>query len=219
MTEKICFIVTAIGESGTETRDRADEVFSYLIAPVCEELGYKPVRVDQVDAVDNINETIINYLKTAPMVVADMTGHNPNAFYELGFRQALELPLVPIIQTGNKLPFDVISQRTVFYNLSVGKIGQSKRELKAKMKSFENFEMPESRLDKSLTLEDLNDNLNKKLDKILNLLENKQSYSSFTPIRDINVKPFTSEHQSIIQQIQDKTNQFQRSPLFPEDKK
>ncbi len=27
MTEKICFIVTAIGESGTETRDRADEVF------------------------------------------------------------------------------------------------------------------------------------------------------------------------------------------------
>ena len=44
MTEKICFIVTAIGESGTETRDRADEVFSYLIAPVCEELGYKPVR-------------------------------------------------------------------------------------------------------------------------------------------------------------------------------
>lgn len=93
MTEKICFIVTAIGESGTETRDRADEVFSYLISPVCEELGYKPVRVDQVDAVDNINETIINYLKTAPMVVADMTGHNPNAFYELGFRQALELPL------------------------------------------------------------------------------------------------------------------------------
>jgi len=219
MTEKICFIVTAIGESGTETRDRADEVFSYLIALVCEELGYKPVRVDQVDAVDNINETIINYLKTAPMVVADMTGHNPNAFYELGFRQALELPLVPIIQTGNKLPFDVISQRTVFYNLSVGKIGQSKRELKAKMKSFENFEMPESRLDKSLTLEDLNDNLNKKLDKILNLLENKQSYSSFTPVRDINVKPFISEHQSIIQQIQDKTNQFQRSPLFHEDKK
>lgn len=219
MTEKICFIVTAIGESGTETRDRADEVFSYLISPVCEELGYKPVRVDQVDAVDNINETIINYLKTAPMVVADMTGHNPNAFYELGFRQALELPLVPIIQAGNRLPFDVISQRTVFYNLSVGKIGQSKKDLKAKMKSFENFVMPENRNDKIITLDELDDKLTKKLNKILNLLENKQSYSSFTPVRDINVKPFISEHQSIIQQIQDKTNQFQRSPLFPEDKK
>lgn len=219
MTEKICFIVTAIGESGTETRDRADEVFSYLIAPVCEELGYKPVRVDQVDAVDNINETIINYLKTAPMVVADMTGHNPNAFYELGFRQALELPLVPIIQTGNKLPFDVISQRTVFYNLSVGKIEQSKRDLKAKMKSFENFEMPENRAERNLTLDDLNDNLTKKLNKILNLLENQQSYSPLVNTHDFDLNPSKIDYQSIIQQAQERINQAQNRPLFPEDKK
>ena len=219
MTEKICFIVTAIGESGTETRDRADEVFSYLIAPVCVELGYKPVRVDQVDAVDNINETIINYLKTAPMVVADMTGHNPNAFYELGFRQALELPLVPIIQAGNRLPFDVISQRTVFYNLSVGKIEQSKKDLKAKMKSFENFEMPENRAERDLTLEDLNDNLTKKLNKILNLLENQQSYSSLVNTYDFNAKPITGAHQSILKDLQDKLNQTHNRPLFPEDKK
>lgn len=219
MTEKICFIVTAIGESGTETRDRADEVFSYLIAPVCEELGYKPVRVDQVDAVDNINETIINYLKTAPMVVADMTGHNPNAFYELGFRQAKELPLVPIIQAGNGLPFDVISQRTVFYNLSVGKIEQSKKELKAKMKSFENFEMPENRAERDLTLEDLNDNLNKKLNKILNLLENQQSYSPLVNTHDFDLNPSKIDYQSIIQQAQERINQSQNHPLFPEDKK
>ena len=218
MTEKICFIVTAIGESGTETRDRADEVFSYLIAPVCEELGYKPVRVDQVDAVDNINETIINYLKTAPMVVADMTGHNPNAFYELGFRQALELPLVPIIQAGNRLPFDVISQRTVFYNLSVGKIGQSKKDLKAKMKSFENFEMPESRIERSITLDDLNDNLTKKLNKILNLLENQQSYSSLVNTHDFDLKSSKIDYQSIIQQAEERLNQAQNRPLFPEDK-
>ena len=219
MTEKICFIVTAIGESGTETRDRADEVFSYLIAPVCEELGYKPVRVDQVDAVDNINETIISYLKTAPMVVADMTGHNPNAFYELGFRQALELPLVPIIQMGNKLPFDVISQRTVFYNLSVGKIEQSKKELKAKMKSFENFEMPESRAERSLTLDDLNDNLTKKLNKILNLLEKQQSYSPLLHTHDLDFKPSQIDYQSIIQQTQERLKQAQNHPLFPADKK
>lgn len=219
MTEKICFIVTAIGESGTETRDRADEVFSYLIAPVCEELGYKPVRVDQVDAVDNINETIINYLKTAPMVVADMTGHNPNAFYELGFRQAKELPLVPIIQAGNGLPFDVISQRTVFYNLSVGKIEQSKRELKAKMKSFENFEMPENRAERDLTLEDLNDNLTKKLNKILNLLEKNQSNYSPGIIRGLNLNESQFGYQSIIQQSQDRITRIQNPLSSHEDKK
>lgn len=219
MTEKICFIVTAIGESGTETRDRADEVFSYLIAPVCEELGYKPVRVDQVDAVDNINETIINYLKTAPMVVADMTGHNPNAFYELGFRQAKELPLVPIIQAGNGLPFDVISQRTVFYNLSVGKIEQSKKDLKAKMKSFENFEMPENRAERDLTLEDLNDNLTKKLNKILNLLEKQQSYSPLIHTHDFNLRTPQIDYQSFVQQSQDRITRIQNPLSSHEDKK
>lgn len=219
MTEKICFIVTAIGESGTPTRERADNVYRYLIAPVCEELGYKPVRVDHVNAVDNINETVINYLKTAPMVIADMTEHNPNAFYELGFRQARELPLVPIIKVGERLPFDVITTRTVFYDTDVAKIEDSKENLKSKILSFENFEMPESRTERTLTLDDVNDNLTKKLNKILNLLEKQQSYSSLAHTYDFNAKPIIGDHQSIIQRIKDETNQFQRNPLFPGDKK
>ena len=219
MTEKICFIVTAIGESGTPTRERADNVYRYLIAPVCEELGYKPVRVDHVNAVDNINETVINYLKTAPMVIADMTEHNPNAFYELGFRQARELPLVPIIKVGERLPFDVITTRTVFYDTDVAKIEDSKENLKSKILSFENFEMPESRAEKSLTLDDLNDNLTKKLNKILNLLEKQQSYSSLVHTYDFNAKPTIGDHQSITQRVQEIINQTHNRPLFPEDKK
>lgn len=219
MTEKICFIVTAIGESGTPTRERADNVYRYLIAPVCEELGYRPVRVDHVNAVDNINTTIINYLKTAPMVIADMTDHNPNAFYELGFRQALELPLVPIIKVGGNLPFDVMTTRTVFYDTDVAKIEESKENLRAKIQSFENFEMPESRIDKSVTLEELDDKLTKKLNKILNLLEKQQSYSSRVHTYDFNAKPTIGDHQSITQRVQEIINQTHNRPLFPEDKK
>ena len=219
MTEKICFIVTAIGESGTPTRERADNVYKYLIAPVCEELGYKPVRVDHVNAVDNINTTIINYLKTAPMVIADMTDHNPNAFYELGFRQALELPLVPIIKVGGNLPFDVMTTRTVFYDTDVAKIEESKENLKAKIQSFKNFEMPESRLDKSLTLEDLNDKLTKKLDKILNLLEKNQSNSSRGIIGGLNLNESQIDYQSLIQQSQDRITRTQNLLSSLEDKK
>ena len=219
MTEKICFIVTAIGESGTPTRERADNVYKYLIAPVCEELGYRPVRVDHVNAVDNINETVINYLKTAPMVIADMTEHNPNAFYELGFRQARELPLVPIIKVGERLPFDVITTRTVFYDTDVAKIEDSKENLKSKILSFENFEMPESRIERSLTLEDLNDNLTKKLNKILNLLEKQQSYSPLSHTHDFNLRTPQIDYQSLIKHSEDRITQIQ-SPLSSlEDKK
>nr|DAZ04930.1 MAG TPA: CMP/hydroxymethyl CMP hydrolase [Caudoviricetes sp.] len=219
MTEKICFIVTAIGESGTPTRERADNVYKYLIAPVCEELGYKPVRVDHVNAVDNINTTIINYLKTAPMVIADMTDHNPNAFYELGFRQALELPLVPIIKVGGNLPFDVMTTRTVFYDTDVAKIEESKENLKAKIQSFKNFEMPESRLDKSLTLDDLDDKLTKKLDKILNLLEKNQSNSSLGIIGGLNLNESQIDYQSLTQQYQDRITRTQNLLSSHEDKK
>lgn len=218
MTEKICFIVTAIGESGTPTRERADNVYKYLIAPVCEELGFKPVRVDHVNAVDNINETVINHLKTAPMVVADMTDHNPNAFYELGFRQARELPLVPIIKVGERLPFDVITTRTVFYDTDVAKIEESKENLKAQIQSFENFEMPESRAERSLTLDDLNDNLTKKLNKILNLLEKQQSYSPLLHTHNFDFKPSQIDNESIIKQAQEIINRTKNRPLFPEDK-
>jgi len=219
MTEKICFIVTAIGESGTPTRERADNVYKYLIAPVCEELGYKPVRVDHVNAVDNINATIINYLKTAPMVIADMTDHNPNAFYELGFRQALELPLVPIIRVGERLPFDVMTTRTVFYDTDVSKIQESKENLKSKIQSFENFKMPESSLDKSVTLDELDDKLTKKLDKILNLLEKNQSNYSPGIIRGLNLNESQFGYQSIIQQSQDRITQTQSLLSSLEDKK
>ena len=219
MTEKICFIVTAIGESGTPTRERADNVYKYLIAPVCEELGYKPIRVDHVNAVDNINATIINYLKTAPMVIADMTDHNPNAFYELGFRQALELPLVPIIRVGGNLPFDVMTTRTVFYDTDVSKIEESKIDLKAKIQSFENFKMPESSLDKSVTLDELDDKLTKKLDKILNLLEKQQSYSPLLHTHDFNLRTPQIDYQSLIKRSEDRITQIQ-SPLSSlEDKK
>ncbi|VTC64295.1 Uncharacterised protein [Streptococcus pneumoniae] len=197
-----------------------NELTTYIdifIAPVCEELGYKPVRVDHVNAVDNINETVINYLKTAPMVIADMTDHNPNAFYELGFRQARELPLVPIIKVGERLPFDVITTRTVFYDTDVAKIEDSKENLKSKILSFENFEMPESRTERTLTLDDVNDNLSKKLNKILNLLEKQQSYSSLVHTHDFKAPQI--DYQSLIQEAQDRVNRIQRNPLFPEDKK
>lgn len=151
------------------------------------------------------------------MVIADMTDHNPNAFYELGFRQARELPLVPIIKVGERLPFDVITTRTVFYDTDVAKIEDSKENLKSKILSFENFEMPESRTERTLTLDDVNDNLSKKLNKILNLLEKQQSYSSLVHTHDFKAPQI--DYQSLIQEAQDRVNRIQRNPLFPEDKK
>src|SRR5260370_142924 len=44
---------------------------------------------------------------SAKMVVADLTWHNANAFYELAVRHMANKPAVHIIKRGQKIPFDV----------------------------------------------------------------------------------------------------------------
>jgi hypothetical protein len=47
------------------------------------------------------------------LVIADLTGSNPNVFYELAIRHAIRKPLVQIIQKDEKIPFDVAGMRTI----------------------------------------------------------------------------------------------------------
>ena len=63
-----CFVVSPIGNEGSEVRKRADQVFKYIISPVCEECGFEAVRVDKVNQADSITQTIIDYLRTAELV-------------------------------------------------------------------------------------------------------------------------------------------------------
>jgi hypothetical protein len=50
------------------------------------------------------------------MVVADLTGHNANAFYELAVRHMVKLPLVQMIVKGERIPFDVAASRVLYYD-------------------------------------------------------------------------------------------------------
>lgn len=115
MDKKTCFVVCPIGDDNSETRKRSDVILKHIIKPVCEQFGYEVVRVDQLKTVDRIDHTIIEYLETAELVIADMTEHNANAFYEFGYRQATNLPLIPMIEENESIPFDVATLRTIKY--------------------------------------------------------------------------------------------------------
>lgn len=153
MSNKTCFVVTAIGQAGSQERIHADKVFTYLIEPVCSELNIQVIRVDRETTNGDINESILNHLKNDDLVIADLTGYNANAFYEFGYRQALGLPVVPIIKHDQRLPFDVISKRTVFYDTDVSTIEDSKSKLKNMILDFKNFIMPNKRDDTKSELE------------------------------------------------------------------
>jgi hypothetical protein len=49
-------------------------------------------RADEIKAPGDINSQIINRLMDAELVIADMSMHNANAFYELAIRHMVRLP-------------------------------------------------------------------------------------------------------------------------------
>lgn len=110
---RICFVVAPIGDPESETRRRSDQILKHVIAPVCESAGYKPVRADQISEPGIITTQVIQHIIDDAMVIADLSGRNPNVFYELAIRHVLRKPYVQIIQIGERIPFDVSAIRTI----------------------------------------------------------------------------------------------------------
>lgn len=60
-----------------------------------------------------ISRQIIERLINADVVVADLSGHNPNVFYELAMRHAFTKPSILLYDPALPLPFDVKDLRAI----------------------------------------------------------------------------------------------------------
>ena len=116
MPEKLCFVIAPIGEPDSDTRKRSDQVLKHVIEPPCQERGYNVVRADKTSQPGLITTQVIDKLLKAELVVADLTEHNPNVFYELAVRHAAQKPIIHLIEDGESIPFDVADFRTIRVN-------------------------------------------------------------------------------------------------------
>lgn len=112
----ICFIISPIGEPNSDTRKRSDQILRFILKPAAEECGYDAKRADEISEPGDISIQVINHILDDPIVIADLTGHNPNVFYELAIRHVIRKPFIQIIEDGDSIPFDVFGMRTVKVN-------------------------------------------------------------------------------------------------------
>ena len=105
-TLPLCFAIGPYGATGSQTRQWSDFVFSKVIAPV---LGndYQVQRTIDRPEPGEISARIERDLRQARLVIADLTDANPNVYFELGFRHAIERPFIHIARAGTTLPFDI----------------------------------------------------------------------------------------------------------------
>lgn len=149
-----CFYITPIGEEGSEQRQHSDLFMGSLIEPAIQELGLKLVRADQIGEAGLITAQIIEHIVRSPLVIADLSYHNPNVFYELALRHAVRRPIVQVIRSADRIPFDLQPFRTIIIDNSsiytlVPKLETYRAEIAAQMRMA--MESPAGDSDNPLT--------------------------------------------------------------------
>lgn len=91
-----------------------DETYKTL-KEASSEVGMDCVRVDDIWENNSIMQDIASLICRAQVVVADLTGKNPNVFYETGIVHTLGREVILITQNPEDVPFDLRHLRNIKY--------------------------------------------------------------------------------------------------------
>jgi hypothetical protein len=111
--QKVCFYITPIGDDTSEERKHSNMFLSSLIEPALAGFGLDVVRADKIAQPGMITSQVLEHVLRSKLVIADLSFHNPNVFYEMALRHATKLPIVQICRKMDRLPFDVNQVRTI----------------------------------------------------------------------------------------------------------
>src|SRR5215470_9053725 len=111
-----CFVISPIGQEGTDVRRHADEVFKHIILPAMKKCGLEPHRSDHLSAPGRISGQMFERILSDDLCIAVLTNHNPNVFYELAIAHFARRPVIIMLEKGEDLPFDIKDLRCVYYD-------------------------------------------------------------------------------------------------------
>lgn len=92
------------------------EIYKLGIKPACESAGAYCERVDEQFFHESILVRIYNQIAKADIIVSDMTGRNPNVFYETGYAHALNKQVILLTQNAYDIPFDLKHYPHIVYS-------------------------------------------------------------------------------------------------------
>jgi len=100
-------------------KEHFKHVFDHLFVPALNVGGYG-ITPPSASGSDLIQAEIIKNLETSDLVLCDISTFNPNVFFELGIRTALDRPVALVMDNYTpKIPFDTSSINTHTYNASL----------------------------------------------------------------------------------------------------
>ena len=106
-----CFVMMPFGQWN-------DVYYKEIYVPAIKEAGFEPVRGDEMFSSGSVVEQIWEQIDKAKVLVADLTGKNPNVFYELGLAHAAIKSVVFTSAILADVPFDLRHLRVIVYDVN-----------------------------------------------------------------------------------------------------
>ena len=121
--EKTCFVIMPFGKKEVAGKEvDFDNIYKNIFEPAIntvttpENESLIAKRTDMDAFSGSINQEMFEYIMYSRMAFADISGFNPNVFYEIGARHsAQESGTVVFRQTGHAIPFDITSIKVFEY--------------------------------------------------------------------------------------------------------
>lgn len=85
------------------------------IKQACEDEGYECQRSDDINKTGPVLVHIMEGIRTARVVIADLSGLNANVFYELGMAHVVKDEVILLTQDLKNVPFDLRHSRCISY--------------------------------------------------------------------------------------------------------
>jgi hypothetical protein len=97
-------------------KDEMDDIYHYGIQGAVRAAGFLCERADIASFTGDVMDWVRKRVRTAALMVADLTEANPNVYLEVGYAWGCEIPTVLLVKDTDHLRFDTQGQRCLLYN-------------------------------------------------------------------------------------------------------
>ena len=138
--EDYCFVLMPFSEF-----DDIQIVYTNHVKKVLEtKCNIRCERADDIYDISGVMQSVWEGINRARIIIADLTGRNPNVFYELGIAHTLGKPVIMITQSMDYVPFDLRHLRCIVYTYKPKHIDKFEERLSSTVRSVLSSTTPPS---------------------------------------------------------------------------
>lgn len=113
-----------------------DDIFNYVIKPAMEANDLFALKADNIYQPGNILSQVWHEIRSAEVLLADVSGHNPNVIFELGLCYGVQRCPIILTRDPQELPFNLRNLRYIHYENTTSGAQRLKEQLTSTISEF-----------------------------------------------------------------------------------